>query len=146
MKARYAAPSCGSLMQPCILFALSEIWYIHGGNFCDPKGWRKNTLMALGYAARDTRWAGVAVQQPGVANGPAASTPAWSLSDFAGVLCCRAIGGLLFLTFQYSSANEVRHMPPKGWIPSLMWNSNVPDPVDFRGRKLDRQGNLVAQE
>ena len=29
-------------------------------------------------------------------------------------------------------------MPPKAWIPSLLWNPNCPDPVDFRGRKLDR--------
>ena len=29
-------------------------------------------------------------------------------------------------------------MAPKAWIPSLLWNPNVPDPVDFRGRKLDR--------
>ena len=37
-------------------------------------------------------------------------------------------------------------MPPKGWIPSIMWNSNVPDPVDFRGRKLNRDGTLPEGE
>lgn len=94
-----------SALCPPEFFYNREIWYIHGGFFCDPKGWRQNTLMALG-----------------------------------------AIGGLLYLTFRYSTANEVRHMPPKGWIPSLMWNPNVPDPVDFRGRKLDRSGKLVVEE
>ena len=38
-----------------------------------------------------------------------------------------------------------RLMAPKAWIPSLLWNPNVPDPVDFRGRKLDRHtGKPVA--
>ncbi|PNW70571.1 hypothetical protein CHLRE_17g725400v5 [Chlamydomonas reinhardtii] len=82
-----------------------EIWYPHGGFYCDPKGWRKNTLLTLG-----------------------------------------GIGVLLYMTFSYSTANEVRHMPPKGWIPSIMWNSNVPDPVDFRGRKLNRDGTLPEGE
>lgn len=26
----------------------TEIWYPHGGFYCDPKGWRKNTLLTLG--------------------------------------------------------------------------------------------------
>ncbi len=50
-----------------------------------------------------------------------------------------------YLTFRFSSAIETRHMAPKGWIPSLMWNERVPDPVDFRGRKLDRNGNLLHE-
>lgn len=40
---------------------------------------------------------------------------------------------------------QVRHMPPKAWIPSMLWNANVPDPVDYRGRKLDRDGKLVVE-
>eukprot|EP00983_Pelagomonas_calceolata_P078815 1154388-Pelagomonas_calceolata.AAC.4 len=32
-----------------------------------------------------------------------------------------------------------RPRAPKIWIPSLMWNENIPDPVDFRGRVLDRR-------
>lgn len=49
-----------------------------------------------------------------------------------------AAGLLYYVTFQYSIQQERRLMAPKAWIPSLLWNPNVPDPVDFRGRKLDR--------
>ena len=61
------------------------------------------------------------------------------------LVLCRAVGGLVYLMFQYSKTQEVRHIPPKGWIPSSMWNANVPDPVDFRGRKLDRHGHLAHE-
>ncbi len=34
--------------------------------------------------------------------------------------------------------SQVWDRPPKVWIPQLLWNPRIPDPVDFRGRKLDR--------
>lgn len=57
-----------------------------------------------------------------------------------------AAGVLYYLTFQYSVKNEKRLMAPKAWIPSLLWNPNVPDPVDFRGRKLDRRTGKPIEE
>ena len=39
----------------------------------------------------------------------------------------------------HPSYAQVRPRAPKVWIPSLMWNDNIPDPVDFRGRTLDRR-------
>ncbi|KAG1680101.1 hypothetical protein FOA52_000214 [Chlamydomonas sp. UWO 241] len=49
-----------------------------------------------------------------------------------------AAGLLYYVTFQYSTQQEKRLLAPKAWIPSLWWNPNVPTPVDFRGRTLDR--------
>mmetsp|Transcript_20867 Transcript_20867/g.62384 ORF Transcript_20867/g.62384 Transcript_20867/m.62384 type:complete len:122 (-) Transcript_20867:2143-2508(-) len=49
-----------------------------------------------------------------------------------------AAGLIYYMAFQYSIQQEKRLMAPKAWIPSLLWNPNVPDPVDFRGRTLDR--------
>jgi hypothetical protein len=41
---------------------------------------------------------------------------------------------------------QVRYRAPKIWIPSLLWNDKVPDPVDFRGRTLDRVTGLPKDE
>ncbi|KXZ51689.1 hypothetical protein GPECTOR_11g14 [Gonium pectorale] len=100
--ARHLAPKSG--LCPHDFHYNREIWYPHGGFYCDPKAWRRNTLLTLG-----------------------------------------ALGGVMYLAFQSSVAKEVRHMPPKGWIPSLLWNPNAPNPVDFRGRKLDRDGNVAHE-
>ncbi|GIL45936.1 hypothetical protein Vafri_3049 [Volvox africanus] len=100
--AKLLAPKSG--LCPPDFFYNREIWYPHGGFYCDPKAWRRNTVLTFG-----------------------------------------ALGGLMYLLWQHSVSNEVRHMPPKGWIPSMIWNSNVPDPVDFRGRTLDRNGKLVQE-
>lgn len=40
---------------------------------------------------------------------------------------------------------QVRYRAPKIWIPSLMWNDKCPDPVDFRGRTLDRVTGLPKE-
>ncbi|KAF5826412.1 hypothetical protein DUNSADRAFT_3235 [Dunaliella salina] len=48
-------------------------------------------------------------------------------------------GLILYSAFQWSKTHEERPRAPKIWIPSLMWNENIPDPVDFRGRVLDRR-------
>ncbi|GFH10678.1 predicted protein [Haematococcus lacustris] len=51
------------------------------------------------------------------------------------------VGGLMLVfysAFRWSNENEVRYRAPKGWIPSLMWNDKIMDPVDYRGRTLDR--------
>ncbi|GAX85891.1 hypothetical protein CEUSTIGMA_g13307.t1 [Chlamydomonas eustigma] len=60
-------------------------------------------------------------------------------------LAIGAAGILGYMTFQYSTQNERRLMAPKAWIPSLLWNPNCPDPVDFRGRKLDRKTGKPVQ-
>mmetsp|Transcript_17838 Transcript_17838/g.38381 ORF Transcript_17838/g.38381 Transcript_17838/m.38381 type:complete len:123 (-) Transcript_17838:504-872(-) len=53
-------------------------------------------------------------------------------------LALAGAGLIYYGVWQYSIQQEVRLRAPKTWIPSLLWNPNVPDPVDFRGRTLDR--------
>nr|7AR9_c Chain c, KFYI [Polytomella sp. Pringsheim 198.80]7ARD_c Chain c, KFYI [Polytomella sp. Pringsheim 198.80] len=41
-----------------------------------------------------------------------------------------------YAVFCFGNAREERLRAPKGWIPSQLWNDNVPTPVDYRGKVL----------
>uniref|UniRef100_A0A061SAL7 Uncharacterized protein n=1 Tax=Tetraselmis sp. GSL018 TaxID=582737 RepID=A0A061SAL7_9CHLO len=64
---------------------LKEVWSPSGGWWCDPKGWRRNTVLVYG-----------------------------------------AIFAICVPVAYFSNKNESRSQAPRRWIPSMMWNSNIP--------------------
>jgi hypothetical protein len=42
------------LMESLLFFASAEVWSPSGGWWCDPKGWRRNTAVAMGWVPSST--------------------------------------------------------------------------------------------